>query len=110
MHLLRQASDVVMTLDYLSRNVKTLYAVGIYRTLSKPLCTGYLLCFGIENLNEITADNLALLFRIGNSRQVGKEFLARIYADNIKSETFIIVHNITKLVLTKHAMIYKDTC
>ena len=99
-----------MALDYLSCNIKTLYAVGVNSALCEPFCTGYLFCFGIENLDKISSYNLAFPFRICNSRQVGKEFLTRIYADNVESETFIVVHNITKLILTQHSMINKYTC
>ena len=72
-HLLGQAAHIVVALDNLARNVERLDTVGIDGTLGQPLGIGNLLGLGIEHLYEISADDLALLLRVCNTRQIGKE-------------------------------------
>lgn len=51
-HLLGQTAHIVMALDGLARNVQALDAVGINGALRQPAGIGYLVRFGIEDLDK----------------------------------------------------------
>ena len=108
-HLLRQATNVVVTLNDLTRDVQRLDTIGIDCTLRQPLGIGDLLRLGIEHLNEIAADDLTLLLRIGDTSQVSEELLAGIDSDHVETQHLIVVHHLTELVLTEHTVIDEDT-
>ena len=108
MHLLWQSAHVMMALDNLSGDVKTLYAVGIDGALCEPFCTCYFLCLGVKNLHEVAADDLSFLLRVGHTGKVGEELLAGIHTDDVKSETLIVVHHVAELVFSEHSVIDKD--
>ena len=74
-HLLGQSADVVMALDDLARDVQALDAVGVDGALGQPLGISNLLGFGIEHLDEVAADDLALLLRLGDTGEVSEELL-----------------------------------
>ena len=63
-----------MALDDLACDVERLYTVGINGALSQPFGTCLFLGLGIEHLNKIPTDDLTLLFWIGDTGKVGKEF------------------------------------
>ena len=109
MHFLWQSAHVVVALDNLSCNVETLDAVRIDSALCEPFCPNLLLGLGIEHFHEVPADDLALLLRIGDSGEVGKEFLRCVHTDNVKSETLVVLHHIMVLVLAQHTVIHEDT-
>ena len=52
--------------------------VGIERALRQELGAADFFGFGLEHLDEIFADNLALSFRIGDAGQRGEELLGGI--------------------------------
>ena len=104
-HLLGQAADVVVALDDLARDVETLDAVGIDRALSEPLRTRLLLGLGIEDLDEVAADDLALLLGVGDASEVGEELLGGIDADDVETETLVVLHDVAELILAEHAVI-----
>ena len=85
MHLLGQTANIMMAFDDLTSNVQRLNSVGIDSALSKPFGIGNLLGFGIEHFHEITTDNLTFLFWIGDTCQVGKEFLRGIDSYHIQA-------------------------
>ena len=74
MHLFGQSSHVVMTLDDLARDVERFDAVGIDGSLCQPLRPFNLAGFGIEDLDEVAANDFALLLRVGNAGEVIEEF------------------------------------
>ena len=78
--------------------------------MCKPLSILNLLCLCIEHFHEVASDNLTLLLWVRDACEVSKEFLTGIYTYHIKSETLVIFHHITELILAKHTMIYEDTC
>ena len=98
-----------MALDDLTSNIQTLDTVGIDSSLCQPLGSGLLLSLGIEYLHKVAAYNLALLLRIGHTSQVGKELLGCIHTNHVQTQTLVILHHITELVLAKHTVIYEDT-
>ena len=99
----------MMALNYLTCDIQRLDTVGIDGTLPQPLRIRDLLSLSVEHLDEVTTDDLTLLFRIRNTGQVGKELLAGIHTDHVKTQHFIVVHYLCELVLAKHAMIHEDT-
>ena len=108
-HLLGQTAHIMVTLDHLTRDIQRLDTVGIDRTLSQPFGIRDLLRLGIENLHEITTNNLAFLFWICHTCEVGKELRTGIHADHVQTQHLIVVHHLTELVLTEHAVIHEDT-
>ena len=109
MHLFWQSSYIVVTLNNLSCNIQGFDAVGIDSTLCQPLGIGNLLCLGIEDLDEVTTDNLTLLFGISNTFQVGKELLTGVHSNDIQSQHLVVFHHLLELILSQHTMINKDT-
>ena len=107
-HLLGQAADVVVALDDLARDVETLDAVGIDRALGEPLRTRLLLGLGIEDLDEVAADDLALLLGVGDASEVGEELLGGIDTDDVETKTLVVLHNVAELILAEHAVIDED--
>ena len=99
----------MVALYHLARDVETLDAVRVYSALSQPFCSRLLLRLGVEHLYEVPSDNLALLFRICHSCQVGEEFLARVHTDNVQTQALVILHHVAELVLAQHTMVYEDT-
>ena len=108
-HLLGQTAHVVMALDGLARNVQALDAVGINGALCQPTGIGYLVRFGIEDLDKIAADDFTLLLRLGHSLQILEELLAGIHANHVQSQAFVVVHHIPELILAKQSVVHKDT-
>ena len=110
MHLLRQTAYIMMALDHLAGDVQRLDTVGIDRALSQPFGIGNLLGLGIEYLDEVATDDLSLLLWIGHASQIGKELCAGIHTDHVQAQHLVILHDLSKLVLTEHTMIHEDTC
>ncbi len=88
----------MMALYNHARDTKALYAVGIDSALRKPLGIGNLLCLSVEHLDEVASYNLTFLFGVGDSFEVFEELLRRIDTDNVKSESFVSLHNLLELV------------
>ena len=109
-----------MALDDLARDVQALDAVGIDGALGKPAdCTlltshgrrgiddGF--CLGIKHLDKVAANNLALLFRVGDAGEIGEELGTGIDTHDIETKALIVVHHLTELILAQHAVVDKDT-
>ena len=58
--------------------------VGIDGTLSEPFYVFEFMRLFVENINKSFADDLPFFFRVGHTRQFAVEFLAGIYADDIR--------------------------
>ena len=99
----------MMTLNYLSCDIQAFDTVGINSSLCQPFGIGNLSGLFVENLDEVPTDNLTLLLWFCHALQVRKELFACIYAYHIQTQTFVIMHHICELILTKHTMIHKDT-
>ncbi len=84
-HLLGQSADVVVALDDFAGDVKRLDAVRIDGALCQPTGIGNLLGLGIKDLHEVAADNLTLLFRVGDSGEVAEELLRGIDANDVQT-------------------------
>ena len=108
-HLLGQTAHIVMALDGLARNVQALDAVGINGALRQPAGIGYLVRFGIEDLDKIAADDFTFLLRLGHSLQILEELLTGIHANHVQPQTLVVVHHIPELILTKQPVVHKDT-
>ena len=108
-HLLGQSTHVVVALDDLTRDVERLDAVGINGALSEPTGIGNLTSLSIEHLDEVAADNLTLLLRVGNACQVAKELLGGIDTNHVQTKHFVVVHDLLELVLAQHAVVDEDT-
>ena len=99
----------MMTLDHLTCNVQTLDTVGIDGALRQPAGIGNLAGLGIEHLDKVATDNLALLLRVAHTCQIRKELLAGIDTNHVQTQHLVIVHHLLKLVLTEHAVVDEDT-
>ena len=108
-HLLRQSSHVMVALDDLTRDVQRLDTVGIDGALCQPFGIGNLLGFGIEHLDEVATYNLTLLLWVSDTCEVAKELFAGIDANDVQTQTTVVVHHLCELVLAQHAMINEDT-
>ena len=65
LHILWQASYVMMALDGHSRYTEALYAVRVDGSLSQPSGVGYFTGLGIKHFYEVSAYYFALLFGVG---------------------------------------------
>ena len=108
-HFFGQTAHVVVALDDLAGDVEAFDAVRIDGALTKPACALDFTSFGVENLHKVTTNDFALLLRVGHALQVGEETLGSVHADDVKTETLIVVQNIAKLVLAQHAVVHKNT-
>lgn len=106
-HLLGQTAHIVMALDGLTGNVQALNTIRVYGTLRQPFGISYLLCLGIKYLNEVAANYLAFLLRLGNTLQVLEELVRCIHALNVQAQADIVVEHIGKLILTQQTVIYE---
>ena len=77
--------------------------------MCQPTGIGYLVRFGIEDLDKIAADDFTLLLRLGHSLQILEELLAGIHANHVQSQAFVVVHHILELILAKQSVVHKDT-
>ena len=84
-HLLGQTTHIVVGLDDLAGDIERLDTVWIDSALGKPLGVGDLLGLGIEDLDEVAADDLAFLLRVGDALQIGEEALAGVHTDDIEA-------------------------
>ncbi|ENO87654.1 cytosine deaminase [Thauera linaloolentis 47Lol = DSM 12138] len=81
-----QAADVVVALDgvrLLVLGAAGLDHVGVDGALRQPLCVRELPGFGLEDLDELAADDLALLFRIGDALQVAHELPGGVHMHDL---------------------------
>ena len=107
-HFLGQTAYIVMTLDDFSRNVQAFDSVRINRALSQPLCVCNLLCLSVEDFDEVSSDDFALLLRLSHAFEVGEETSACIHSDDVQAQALVILHHILELVLAQHSVIYED--
>ncbi len=91
--------------------------VGIERSLDQPLDAAscffvflkYAACFPVEDGNELFADDLPLLLRIGYPREFLHEALGGIDCDQAQAEIVTqILLNFLKLVLAQHSIVDED--
>ena len=108
-HLLGQTTHIVVALDYLACYVERLDAVRVDGALSEPLGILNLLSLGIEHLDEVAANDLALLLGLGYALEVAQELVAGVDAYHIEAKALIVLHNIGKLILAQHAVVNEDT-
>ena len=99
----------MMALNNRTGNGKGLDTVRINRTLCQPFHIFNLMGLLIKYFDKTLAYNLTLFLRFRYTCQFCKELGTGIHADNIQTETFIIMQYILELILTKHTVIYKDT-
>ena len=79
LQILGQTAYVVMRLHHLGCFCTTLYNVGIDGTLSKEVDAVQLTGFFLKDADKLSADNLALLFRVGHVFKLGEETVCGIH-------------------------------
>ena len=109
LHIFGKSAHVVVALDGHAGDAQALDAVGIYGALCQPFRIGNLLCLGVEHLNEVAADNLTLLLRVGHAFKVLEEPLRGVYAYDVEPQSLISFHHLAELVFTQHAVVDEDT-
>ncbi len=86
LHVLRQAADVVVRLDHVGLaglGAGRLDHVGVDGALGEELHVLQLGGFFVENFDEGAADDLALLFRVGDAGQAAEELVLGVGADHL---------------------------
>ena len=84
--------------------------VGVNRSLCQPFDALQPLCFLVENLDELIADNLAFFFRVGDAAERGKEPFSRVHANNVDTQVLgERRHHLVRLVMPQQAVIDKYT-
>ena len=112
-YIVGQTAYVVVGLDHCGFAAQsTLYHVGINGSLYQEIHGTDLLRLFLEYTDELFADDLSLMLRLGYSGQLAIETLLRIHTDKVQviitvgtEDCFYLV----ALVLTEQAVIYKDT-
>ena len=104
-HFFGQSADVVVRFDRGRRSVYRcrLDDIGVDRPLSQPFYIGELHRFAVEYFDEVAADDLALLFGICRSGQIGEKLVSCPDTDNVQSKRFFV------LVFAQQSGIYEDT-
>src|SRR5262249_37737867 len=110
MHLLRQASYVVMRLYHRrwSFDRHRFDHVRIERSLHRKGHVTEVSRFPLKDLDEFFSDDLSLSFRIGHARQRRQEPLAGGDADYVQMHVAIRVEHFFKLALSQQACVDKD--
>src|SRR5437016_528435 len=116
LHLLRQAAYVVVSLDGLRRATHTARFdyIGIERSLHQPLDLADQpfnpVGFAIEDLDEFVANELAFLFRIDHTGELGQEALAGIYGHQVQAQfLFQRLLDFLEFVFAQHAVVDEHT-
>ncbi len=83
--------------------------VGVERALDQEFRAADLGGFAIEDVDEDAADDLPLLFRIGDARERGQELLSRVDVHQVQVEV-VAEHadDFLGLVLSEHAVVDED--
>ena len=89
LHAFGQAADVVVALDHRARSAHAdaLDHVRVERALHEPLDVLDLRGVLVEDLDELAADDLALLLGIGDARERVEEALSRVGDHQVQVET-----------------------
>ena len=85
--------------------------VGIERALGQVICASEFFRLIIKNINEQSANNLALLLGIIDAFQSANEAVSGFHVD--KRNIIVAaehLHDLRSLILTHQPMIDKDTC
>src|SRR5690606_29473372 len=80
--------------------------VRVDGALSKPAGIGQLAGLGLEYLDKLPADNLALGFGVGNTGQLAHEGIGGIYMNDLDAEVIRkSSHDLLRLVKAQQAVI-----
>ena len=89
-----------------------LYHIGIDGSLYQEVHGTDLLRFFLEHTDELFADDLSLMLRLGYTCQLAVETLLRIHTDKVQVIITVGTEDyfyLVALVLTEQAVIYEDT-
>ncbi len=108
-HVLRQPADVVMRLDDVrlaGGRAGRFDHVRIDRALRQPLDALELVRLFVEHLDELAADDLALLFRVADTVQRVEEALGRVDAYHANTQVVAErVHHLVALVVAQQPVV-----
>ena len=109
-HLLGKTAHIVVRLDRGRRSVHRarLDDVGIDRTLRQPPHVADLHGLLVEYLDEVAADDLALLLGLGNPGQVAEELRTGLDALDVETHVLVRLEHLLELVLAQQARIDED--
>src|SRR5690606_24418998 len=109
LHVFGQTAHVVVRLDHVrlaGGGAGGFDHIGVDRALRQPAHVFELCGFGIENVYEGVADDLALLLRIGDACEAAEEDLLRIHSYDLHAHVpGESGHNLIALVLAQQAVI-----
>ena len=109
---LRQAADVVVALDRMGLaglGSGRLDHVRVDGALRQPASVRQLLGLGLEDLDKLATDDLALGFRIGNAPQVAHELRGGIDVDDLDAKvTGKGLHHLLAFVQAQEAVVDED--
>ena len=111
-HRLGQSTDVVVGLDDVclaGRRPRGLDDVRINRALREPLDAFEAMRLFVEDLDELAADNLALLFRVGHALERREESIRRIDSNDVDAQVLgERVHDLVALMMAQQAVVDED--
>ena len=112
-YIVGQAAYVVMGLDHCGFTAQSaLYHIGIDGSLYQEIHGTDLLRLFLEYTDELFADDLSLMLRLGYTCQLAVETLLRIHTDEVQIVIAVGTEDcfyLIALVLTKQTVIYEDT-
>ncbi|OPF33664.1 cytosine deaminase [Pseudomonas aeruginosa P47] len=109
LHVLRQAADVVVRFDHMGLaglGAGRLDHVGVDGALGEELHVLQLGGFFVEDFDEGAADDLALLFRVGDAGQATEELVLGVGADHLHAHVLgEHGHHLVAFVQTQQAVV-----
>lgn len=106
-HLLGKTADVVVALDFARRTIDGggLDDIWIDGALTEPACVFYLHCLGVEDLDEVGADDFAFLLRLGDTCEVGHETVGSVDTDDVEVHVFILGEDALVFIFAKQTVV-----
>ena len=95
-------------LDGLARDVHALDTVGVDRALRQPFDIVNLGGLLVEDLDEVRADDLALLLRICHAGQVGEETRGGVHASDVQAQVVVEIQHVLEFIQPQQAMVDED--
>ena len=112
LHVGRKSADVVVRLDERGDSVLAaagLDDVGVERPLDEEAHVTEAACLLLEDTDELLADDLALLLRVGDAGEPREEALLRLHVDERHVEVAAErLHHLLGLVLAQEAVVDED--
>ena len=106
-HLFGKTADVVVALDFARRAIDGggLDDVGVDGALAEPTRIFYFHCLGVEDLDEVGADDFTFLLRLCDTCEVGHEAVGRIDTDDVEIHVLILCKDALIFIFTEQTVV-----